>query len=114
MFRARPAGPASGFATAARGSARGAGLLARIVHLVVSVVVLIIVVGIVLVVLKANPTNSIVSEVHDWARWLAGPFDRMFTFDNARVAVAVNWGIAAVVYLFVGALIARLLGRSHR
>jgi uncharacterized protein involved in cysteine biosynthesis len=111
MFRARPAGPASGFATAARGSARGAGLLARIVHLVVSVVVLI---GVVLVVLKANPANSIVSEVHDWARWLAGPFDGMFTFDNARVAVAVNWGIAAVVYLFVGALIARLLGRSHR
>jgi uncharacterized protein involved in cysteine biosynthesis len=114
MFRARPAGPVSGFATGARGSARGAGLLARVVHLVVSVVVLIIVVGILLVVLKANPANSIVSEVHDWARWLAGPFDGMFTFDNARVAVAVNWGIAAVVYLLVGGLIARLLGRSHR
>jgi hypothetical protein len=84
------------------------------VHLVVSVVVLIIVVGILLVVLKANPTNSIVSEVRDWARWLAGPFDGMFTFHSARVAVAVNWGIAAVAYLIVGGLIARLLGRSHR
>jgi uncharacterized membrane protein YdcZ (DUF606 family) len=92
----------------------GAGLLARIVHLVVGLVVLIIVVGILLVVLKANPTNSIVSEVRDWARWLAGPFDGMFSFHNARVAVAVNWGIAAVVYLFVGGLIARLLSRSHR
>jgi hypothetical protein len=38
----------------------------------------------------------------------------MFTFHNARVAVAVNWGIAAVVYLFVGGLIARLIGRAHR
>ena len=89
-------------------------MLARVVHLVVSVVVLIIVVGTLLVVLKANPTNSIVSEVRDWARWLAGPFDGMFTFHSARVAVAVNWGIAAVVYLFVGGLIGRLLGRSHR
>jgi hypothetical protein len=38
----------------------------------------------------------------------------MFSFHNARVAVAVNWGIAAVVYLFVGALIARLLGANRR
>ena len=92
----------------------GAGLLARVVQLVVSVVVLIIVAGILLVVLKANPTNSIVSEVHDWARSLAGPFDGMFSFHSANVAIAVNWGIAAVVYLFVGGLIARLIGRTHR
>ena len=33
----------------------------------------------------------------------------------ARVlAIAVNWGIAAFVYLFVAVLIARLLGRAHR
>jgi hypothetical protein len=92
----------------------GAGLLARVVHVVVSVVVLIIVAGILLVVLKANPTNSIVSEVHSWARSLAGPFDGIFSFHNAHTAIAVNWGIAAVVYLFIGGLIARLLGRTHR
>ena len=103
-----------GRGTAARGFANGAGLLARLVQLVVSVVVLIIVAGILLVVLKANPSNSIVSQVHDWARWLAGPFDGIFSFRNARVAIAVNWGIAAVVYLFVGGLIARLIGRAHR
>lgn len=94
--------------------AMGAGLLARVVHLVVSVVVLIIVAGILLVVLDANPANSIVSQVHDWARSLAGPFDGMFSFHSADVAIAVNWGIAAVVYLFVGGLIARLIGRGHR
>jgi hypothetical protein len=92
----------------------GAGLLARVVHVVVSVVVLIIVAGVLLVVLKANPTNSIVSEVHSWARSLAGPFDGIFSFHNAHTAIAVNWGIAAVVYLFIGGLIARLLGRTHR
>jgi hypothetical protein len=36
----------------------GGGLLARIVQLVVSVVVLIIIAGILLVLLKANPTNT--------------------------------------------------------
>jgi hypothetical protein len=61
------------------------------------------------VVLKANPANSIVSEVHSWAHSLAGPFDGMFSFHSANVAIAVNWGIAAVVYLLVGGLIARLI-----
>jgi len=128
MSRARTAGAAPavdqparvsrrqrrGSGTVARGFANGAGLLARLVQLVVSVVALIIVAGILLVVLKANPSNSIVSQVHAWARWLAGPFDDIFSFRNARVAIAVNWGIAAVVYLFVGGLIARLIGRAHR
>jgi len=89
-------------------------LLARVVHVVVSIVVLIIVAGILLVVLSANPANTIVSDVHSWARSLAGPFDGLFSFHSAHVAIAVNWGIAAVVYLFVGGLIARLIGRSHR
>jgi hypothetical protein len=128
MFRARTAGAAPavdqsvgvsrrqrrGGGTAASGLANGVGLLARVVQLVVSVVVVIIVAGILLVVLKANPGNSIVSEVHDWARSLAGPFDGIFSFQNAHTAIAVNWGIAAVVYLLIGGLIARLLGRSHR
>jgi hypothetical protein len=81
---------------------------------VVTIVVVIIVAGILLVVLKANPSNGIVSHVHDWARSLAGPFDGIFSFHNARVAIAVNWGIAAAVYLLIGGLIARLIGRTHR
>ncbi|MGZ4287889.1 MAG: hypothetical protein ACXVW5_27280 [Solirubrobacteraceae bacterium] len=85
------------------------GTLARVVRLIVAIVVLILVAGIVLVLLKANPTNTIVSDVHDAARWLAGPFDGIFSFHNARVALAVNWGLAAVVYLIVGGLIARVL-----
>ena len=78
-------------------------------RLIVGIIVLIIVAGIVLVLLKANPTNTIVADVHDAARWLAGPFDGIFSFHNARVALAVNWGLAAVVYLIVGGLIARVL-----
>jgi uncharacterized membrane protein YdcZ (DUF606 family) len=130
MFSARPAGSAAAVDSDTRparmprrqerrertGGAlgRSAGLLARVVQFVVSIVVLLIVAGILLVVLKANPANSIVSEVHSWARWLAGPFDGMFSFRNANTAIAVNWGIAAVVYLFAGVLIARLIGGRRR
>jgi hypothetical protein len=121
MFRARTAGSASAVDSGGRsyrrggavGHSRGAGAvmgaLARVVRLIVGVVVLIIVAGIVLVLLKANPTNAIVSDVHDAARWLAGPFDGIFSLHNARVALAVNWGLAALVYMIVGGLIARLL-----
>jgi hypothetical protein len=127
MSISRPAGPASAVDrpvrvsrrqrsrdATGRGFATGRGLLVRIVRLVVAVVVLIIVAGILLVVLKANPGNSIVSDVHGWARSLAGPFDGMFSFRNAHVAIAVNWGIAAVVYSLVGGLIARLIGGIRR
>jgi len=91
----------------------GSGLLARFVQFVLSVVVLIIVAGILLALLKANPGNGVVSEVHGWGRWLVGPFNGMFSFRHARVAVSVNWGIAAVVYLFAGGLISRFIARSH-
>jgi hypothetical protein len=85
------------------------GWLVRLLRLIVGIVVLMIVAGIALVLLKANATNTIVSDVHDAGRWLVGPFDGIFSFHSARVALAVNWGIAAVVYLILGGLIARLL-----
>ena len=105
--RPRAAAPDGGFAM-------GVGFLARVVQVALSVVVLIIVAGILLVVFKANPANSTVSEVHSWARWLAGPFDGMFSFNSANAAIAVNWGIAAVVYLIVGGLTVWLLPGTYR
>jgi hypothetical protein len=38
----------------------------------------------------------------------------MFSFRSASDAIAVNWGIAAVVYLFIGVLITRLFARTYR
>jgi len=128
MFKARPAGPAlpaehdahgesrpryRGAAIVARALRAGSDLLARLVYLAVGVVVLIIGAGILLALLRANSANAVVSEVHGWGRWLTGPFDGMFSFHRARVGVAVNWGIAAIVYLLAAGLIARLISRVH-
>jgi hypothetical protein len=88
---------------------RGRLQIARLISLIASVVALILIAGIVLVVLKANPSNQIVSAVTDAARWLAGPFDGMFSMAKHRVEVAVNWGIAAVVWFLVGRLLARVI-----
>jgi hypothetical protein len=83
--------------------------LARLVRFVAGVIAAIIVAGILLVVLEANPANDIVNAVHDVAEWLVGPFDDMFTLDDKKAEVAVNWGIAAAVYLIVGMIVAGLI-----
>ena len=90
---------------------RGRFMLARAIAIVASAVALILVVGIALVLLKANPGNSLVGTIHDAAAWLAGPFDQLFDLERKRVETAVNWGIAAVVWLVVGRLLARLVAR---
>jgi ribose/xylose/arabinose/galactoside ABC-type transport system permease subunit len=90
-------------------ASRGRLQLARIISLIASLVALVLIAGIVLVLLKANPSNDIVKAVEDAARWLAGPFDGMFSFSKHRTEVAVNWGIAAVVWFVVGRVIARIV-----
>jgi hypothetical protein len=44
-------------------------------------------------------------------RFLTKPFHNLFPQDDPRQDILVNWGIAAIVYLIVGALIARLVRR---
>jgi len=98
-------------AGAGRTARRGLWTLARIVNLVTAAVVGLLVVGIALVVLEANKSNDVVNWLLDAARFLAGPLDDVFKFHNHKVAVAVNWGLAALVYAVIGRLIAWLLRR---
>jgi hypothetical protein len=89
--------------------AAATGGLARLIRLAAGIVAAVIVLGILFIVLEANPDNAIVSAVDDVARALVGPFDGMFSLDHAKATVAVNWGIAALAYLIIGALIAWLV-----
>jgi hypothetical protein len=93
------------------GAAIARASIARAVMLLAGTVALILVLGIVLVVLEANRSNDLVQLVRDAAQFLAGPFDGLFALDSNKAEKAVNWGIAAVVWLALGRLIARLLVR---
>src|SRR5947209_12709799 len=107
--------PSRSRVAAARGAwAVGSGLLlvARIVRLIAWLVALVIGAAILLKVLGANGSNTIVKDIHDVAKFLVGPFDHMFSIRNAKVAIAVNWGIASIVYLAVGSFIAGLIARA--
>jgi len=86
--------------------------IARLIRAVTGLVVLVIVVAIVLFVVSANGHNAIVSDIHDAGRWLAGPFKNVFSVKGPKLNLALNWGLAALVYLIVGGLLARLAARA--
>jgi hypothetical protein len=84
-------------------------LLARIIGIVVSVIVAIIGLAIAFVVFDANAANTIVSHVKDWASALVGPSDSVFNPGDRKLAVGLNYGLAILVYVIVGALLRRAL-----
>ena len=96
---------------AGRAARKGLWGIARIVSLITSIVVGLIVVGILLVILEANKSNDIVKALLDAAKFLVGPFEDVFKPDDPKVKVAVNYGLAAVIYAIIGGLIAKLLRR---
>ncbi|TMK40104.1 MAG: hypothetical protein E6G56_08880 [Actinobacteria bacterium] len=93
--------------------AMGSGFIAiaRLVSLIAAIVALVIAAAVLFVVLGANPSNTIVSAIHDAGRALAGPFDGMFKIKDAKGAIALNWGIALVVYLVLGSIVAGIFRR---
>jgi len=76
-----------------------------------AIVAVTILLAIGLLLLKANAHNAIVSDVHDAANWLAGPFNKMFHLKNRRHETALNWGVALIVYVIVGRTLARVVRR---
>lgn len=96
---------------------------ARVVRIVFAVLATILALGAVLVVLRENlnEQNSIVKLIINVAETVSGPFSRTdgifhFSGKNALAKSALlNWGIAAIVYLLVGRLLANAIApRSSR
>src|SRR4051794_29977175 len=113
---ARRSGRSRGRAGRARDTAgvaarRGLWGVARVVSLITSIVVGLIVLAIVLVLLEASRQNGIVDWLVAAGEWLSKPFHGIFSLDSHKATVAVNWGLAALVYGLVGGFIARLLRR---
>ena len=87
-------------------------LLARAIRLVVAVIVGIIVVAVILKLVGANAGNVIVSDIHDAGASLVGPFDNLFSIKSPKLNMAVNWGLAALVYSVVGGFLASFAARG--
>ena len=88
--------------------------LAVVVTVAAAILAGILVLHIVFVLFKATPTNGIVKHVNSYAHHIAGPFRTMFAFTshhkpNVKLTETVNYGVAALVYLFGGRIAASLL-----
>jgi hypothetical protein len=110
MRRSREAGAAT---VGAVGS--GILLLARLVMLAATLIALLIGLAIVLRDVDANSSNTIVKGIHEGANFFAGAFTGLITFQgHPKRAITVDWGIALLVYLLVGGLLARFIARLGR
>jgi hypothetical protein len=109
-WRTRDAG-----AAAVGGVGAGVMLLARLVMALATLIALLVALAIVLRDVNANPANTIVKGIHDGANFFAGAFTGLLTFKgHAKRELTIDWGIALIVYLLVGAFISRLIARVGR
>ncbi|MEU4495528.1 hypothetical protein OG729_27695 [Streptomyces sp. NBC_00210] len=89
----------------------GTNQAAAVIMIVADVMAVILGLWILMYLLDANRANDLVSFIQDAARWLAGWSYDLFTFDEAWARVVAGYGLAAVVYLFVGHAVAGRLRR---
>ncbi|MFG2512751.1 hypothetical protein [Streptomyces sp. NPDC048584] len=82
-----------------------------VVAVIADIMAVILGLWILMYLLDANRANDLVQFVHNAANWLAGWSRDLFTFDEAWARVVFGYGLAAVVYLFIGHAVAGRLRR---
>jgi hypothetical protein len=87
------------------------GVVATVVRWVGLAFAVILVVHVLLTVGKANPDNVITQFFSAAADPLALAFKSLFTPDNPQLRVLVNYGLAALFWLIVSAVLSRLIRR---
>jgi hypothetical protein len=87
------------------------GLVAGLVRWTGLIMALILVIHVLLTVGHANPDNGITVFFGDAAEPVALAFRNLFTPENPELRVLVNYGLAALFWLIVSGIAARLLRR---
>jgi hypothetical protein len=89
--------------------------IARLILSIACLIALLIALAIVLRDVGANAHNTIVKGIHEGANFFAGAFTGLVTIKgHAKREITIDWGIASVAYLIVGAFIARSIARVGR
>jgi len=87
------------------------GVIAAVVRWIGLLFALVLVIHVLLTVGSANPTNGITTFFADTASPIAVGFKNLFTPSDPKLFVLVNYGIAAVFWLVVSSVLARILRR---
>ncbi|NDU76940.1 hypothetical protein GWI34_30600 [Actinomadura sp. DSM 109109] len=97
--------------TGAAARRRAAALLAAAVSIATTLAVAILAVHIVFVAFEANTANDLVRWFGDRATDLCWQFRDVFQPDDPKAEVAVNFGLAALVYLVAGRVLTGIVRR---
>jgi hypothetical protein len=71
-----------------------------------------LVLNVIFVIGQANPENGIVSFVTGWAESVSLGFKDLFQPSDPKLSVLVNYGIAAIFWLVVSGIVARVIRRA--
>jgi hypothetical protein len=87
---------------------RRTSMISRVVSAVFGIIALVLILHIVFVMAGVNSDNGIVRALSDFAGFLAWGFKNLFTNANIKLQTFLNYGLAALVYLAIGAVLSRL------
>ena len=93
------------------GTRRAFGAVASLLRIVGWVIVAILVIHILLTVFDANPANQFATFIRAGANMFSLGLTDLFTQLDPKMAVAVNYGLAALVWLIVTAIVVGLVRR---
>ncbi|WP_157440356.1 hypothetical protein [Actinokineospora inagensis] len=85
--------------------------MAGVVRWVGLLVAALLVVHVVLVMANADRGNVISAQVREFAEPLALWFRTLFTLDDVKLGVLINFGIAVVCWLVVSTVVSKLIRR---
>ncbi|MEV6510656.1 hypothetical protein [Streptomyces sp. NPDC051642] len=83
-----------------------------VISVIADIAALILILWIALYLFDANTANNSVDWVHNAADWLSGWSHNLFTIHSADWRTVVNYGLPALVYLFIGHAVATGVNRN--
>lgn len=90
---------------------RGIEALGNVLRIVGMAIVLVLVLHVVLTVLEANPENGLTAFVADAADTFDLGLANLFTPDNPKLMVTLNYGTAALIWFAITTVVVRLVRR---
>lgn len=87
------------------------GLLAGVARWLGVIFAVILVLNVIFVIGEANEDNGIATFMREWASTLSIGFEDLFTPDDAKLRVLVNHGAAAIFWLVVSSIVAKIIRR---
>ncbi|MBC6446944.1 hypothetical protein [Actinokineospora xionganensis] len=97
--------------TSAQWRADIVGLVANLVRWAGLLIALVLVVHVILVMGNANPGNGITTFVRQAADVVVLAFKNLFAPEDSKLGVLVNYGLAAIFWLVVTMIVAKLIRR---